>query len=167
LWEERAKNFVRENYGARREEILDSALFFGQMIEDDYHARRLHEEAMDKAIEFLEALKGEPRVVAQRPQEPAATAHSSRTRDARYGNITISGGTVVFGDGNSIHQVTVKQLVEALQKEVQEKVPESEEKRTVLKTLKQLATSETFTSVAGSMISEILRRVVSGPGPGT
>lgn len=76
-----------------------------------------------------------------------------------FNNIKISGGTVVFGDGAKITQVAVRELVEALQEEIQEKVPESENKKSVLKTLKEITTNETFASVAGTVIGEILRRV--------
>ncbi|MCX6704559.1 MAG: hypothetical protein NTZ07_03915 [Candidatus Woesebacteria bacterium] len=76
-----------------------------------------------------------------------------------FNNIKISGGTVVFGDGAKITQVAVRELVEALRDEIQEKVPESKEKKNVLGTLKEITTNETFASVAGTVIGEILRRV--------
>jgi len=76
-----------------------------------------------------------------------------------FGNITISGGTVVFGDGAKITQVAVRELVDALSEEIKEKVPESEEKKKVLQTLENITTNETFASVAGTVIGEILRRV--------
>lgn len=84
--------------------------------------------------------------------------HSGNQRSS-YGNITISGGTVVFGDGNKITQVAVKELVEALREEIQEKVPESEEKQTVLRSLKDITKNETFATVAGTVLGEILRRI--------
>lgn len=76
-----------------------------------------------------------------------------------FGHIEISGGTVVFGDGAKITQVAVKELVEALGEEIQEKVPESEEKQTVLRSLKDITKNETFATVAGTVLGEILRRI--------
>lgn len=76
-----------------------------------------------------------------------------------YGNIQISGGTVIFGDGNKITQVAIKELVDALSEEIKEKVPEGQEKKNILRSLKEITTNETFASVAGTVIVEVLRRV--------
>jgi hypothetical protein len=78
---------------------------------------------------------------------------------SNFGNITISGGTVIFGDGNKITQVSVKELVNALSEEIEDKVPQGKEKQSILQSLKEITTNETFASVAGTVIGEILRRV--------
>jgi len=81
------------------------------------------------------------------------------SQKSNFGNIEISGGTVVFGNGAKITQVAVKELVEALEEEIQEKVPESEKKQTVLRSLKDITKNETFATVAGTVLGEILRRI--------
>lgn len=85
--------------------------------------------------------------------------HNLSAQRPNFGNIQISGGTVVFGDGAKITQVAVRELVEALSDEIKEKVPDGETKNSVLKTLKEITSNETFASVAGTVIGEILRRV--------
>lgn len=96
----------------------------------------------------------------QRTKGLGNSFHSKQAlQNSSFGNITISGGTVVFGDGAKITQVAVKELVNALSEEIKETVPESEEKKSVLKTLKDITTNETFATVAGTVIGEILRRV--------
>ena len=50
-------------------------------------------------------------------------------------------------------------MVDALSEEIKEKVPEGEEKTNILHSLKEITTNETFASVAGTVIGEILRRV--------
>lgn len=92
-------------------------------------------------------------------QVPVNTIQNETTKTQRFGDITVSGGTLVLGDGNRMTQVAVKELVEALENEIKEKVPESEEKKGVLNSLKSITTNETFASVAGTVIGEILRRV--------
>jgi len=56
-------------------------------------------------------------------------------------------------------QMQVKELIHALIKEVEEKIEDSEEKKSILKSLKDLTTNETFASVTGAAIGEILKRV--------
>lgn len=159
LWKRKTKNFVSENYGQEYLKILDKALWFGQVIMSEGHGQRMHIEAMDKAIVFLNGLKTESQMDRSLSTNKTNTESIEVPQKRSYGNITISGGTVVFGDGNRITQVAVKELVDALAKEIEEKVPESEERRSVLSKLKEITTNETFASVAGTVIGEILRRV--------
>ncbi len=80
-------------------------------------------------------------------------------KENRYGNVTVSGGNVIFGNGGQITQVAVKELVDALSKEIEEKVDDGEEKTSVLKSLKSITTNETFASVAGVFIGEVLKKL--------
>ncbi len=62
VWEKKAKDFVEKNYGEDYLQILDSSLFFGQVIMSEAHGQQMHVNAMAKAIELLESLKMEPKV---------------------------------------------------------------------------------------------------------
>lgn len=92
-------------------------------------------------------------------QAPNENVQKDSVKNQRFGSITVSGGTLILGDGNKVTQVAVKELVEALEKEIMEKVLEGEEKKGVLESLKKITTNETFASVAGALIGEVLRRV--------
>ena len=113
---------------------------------------------LDDAEAYLSGLIQEIELLGE-DTPSTSTQVSEQPKNARYGNIAVSGGTVILGDGNKLTQVAVKELVEALEAEIEEKVPEGEEKKNILHSLKEITTNETFASVAGTVIGEILRRV--------
>ena len=123
----------------------------------------MHIKAMSRVIEFFDSLKKEPLLASDIRQymiKPEIENKNLVAHKPNIGNVTISGGTVIFGDGNKITQVVVKEFVNAVSEEIREKVPEGEEKKNILHSLKEITTNETFASVAGTVIGEILRRVV-------
>lgn len=60
IWKKKARDLVGENYGKDYLDILNSSLFFGQVIMGEAHGQQMHIEAMSKAIELLNSLKDEP-----------------------------------------------------------------------------------------------------------
>lgn len=62
VWKKKARDFVRENYGEDYLKILNSSLFFRQVIMNEAHGQRMHANAMAQAIELLEGLKAEPEI---------------------------------------------------------------------------------------------------------
>ncbi|TSC65140.1 MAG: hypothetical protein G01um101477_609, partial [Candidatus Doudnabacteria bacterium Gr01-1014_77] len=73
---------------------------------------------------------------------------------------SVSGGNAFFGDGTTLTQIYIKDVVEAISKEIEEKVPDNEDKRSVLEGLKKLTSNETFASVTGSFVGEMLKKLV-------
>lgn len=61
LWQRRTKSYVETNYGVGLKNILNKALFFSQVITSPNHGQQMHVGALEKAIEFLEELKSEPK----------------------------------------------------------------------------------------------------------
>ena len=161
LWRNRVKKFVMDNYGQEYLQMLDSALFFSQVIMSDDHGQQMHVQAIEKTMELLEGLKSEPVFNKDNGQQTRELPkeNKSLSKKLNYGDIQISGSAVVFGDGAKITQVAVREFVEALKQEIEENVGDSNEKRSVLQALKALTTNETFASVSGTFIGEVLRRV--------
>jgi hypothetical protein len=161
IWKKRAKDFIKQNYEEEYLEIFINCLTPNRMILIN-EAQKMYIARIDKAIEFLNDLKKEPILgktkVNQKDFQKKQMPHIPTSKSS-YGNITISGGTVVFGDGNKITQVAIRDLVNALSKEIEEKVPESEARKSVLNSLKEITNNQTFASVAGALIGEILRRI--------
>lgn len=162
LFKKKAVDFVESTYGDDYKDILQASFRFNRMIMSSQQGMAMHNEAMNKAIEFFEGLKDES--VPDEPETKAVENVSNNktplSGKPNYRDIVVSGGTVVFGDGNKITQVEVKELVKALINEVEEKIPETnKEKKPVLKSLKELTTNETFASVTGNVIGEILKKI--------
>lgn len=103
-------------------------------------------------------MKDEP-VQPSQPAKNETTQPREELKNRNYGNITISGGNVLFGDGNTLNQVHIKELVQALAGEIKEKVPEGEEKNRVMKSLKTITENDSFASVAGTVIGEVIKRI--------
>ncbi len=60
LWENRCKRYISGNYGHEYLKIFDDALSWGRVISPG-EGPEMHLKAMERAIEFLEALKKEPK----------------------------------------------------------------------------------------------------------
>ncbi len=60
VWEKKVKDFVENAYGKDYLDILHTCLFFGQIIKSESHGQKMHINAMEKAITFLEDIKNEP-----------------------------------------------------------------------------------------------------------
>lgn len=115
-------------------------------------------EGLDTAEAFLQTTLQEIELLGEE-NEDNPKSDISAAKNQQFGNITVSGGTLILGDGNKITQVAVKELVEALKEEIEEKIPESDSKKNVLTSLKEITSNETFAAVTGTVIGEILRRV--------
>jgi uncharacterized protein (TIGR02391 family) len=70
LWKHRAREFVAETYGDAYVKILSQTLFFRRVISSDAEGNRMHREAMDGAITFLEGLRDEPTAAAAPDDAP-------------------------------------------------------------------------------------------------
>ena len=161
LWKNRTRNFISEKYGSEYVRMFNDTLHFGEIIMSEEHGQEMQAQCLSRAIELLNGLRDEPvRNPSSRTVIEASEQHVPPKQKPNFGNISISGGTVVFGDGNKITQVAVKELVDALAEEIQEKVPDSETKHGVLAKLKEITTNETFAAVSGALIGEVLKRVI-------
>lgn len=65
LWKRRAREFVETQYGPDYLKILNQTLFFGRVVGSVSEGDRMHREAMDAAITFLDGLRGEPPAAAE------------------------------------------------------------------------------------------------------
>ncbi len=78
-----------------------------------------------------------------------------------YGDITVSGGHVTFGDGASINitSVTFTDLVRALEGEIEAKVSDPQEKKSLLGYLAGLTKNPSFTTFLQVTLPELLKRI--------
>lgn len=160
-WHQLTKAILEKRLSKKRADELPSGFDFWPNHMgpwDDSELKQSLLEGLDSTYAYLTGLIEEIEIFGEE-QTPMPTPHQENAKNQRFGDITVSGGTLVLGDGNRITQVAVKELVEALEEEIKEKVPESEERKGVLEGLKKITTNETFASVAGALIGEVLRRV--------
>lgn len=160
-WHQITKTILEKRLGEKRAQNFPSGFDYwpnhmGPWYDDELKESLL--EGLASAEAYLSGIIEEIDLLGEE-QVPINDSQKSNPKTQRFGDITVSGGTLVLGDGNRITQVAVKELVEALKNEIKEKVPESEEKMSVLSSLKSITTNETFAAVAGTPIGEILRRV--------
>lgn len=158
LWKRRVKDFVKKTFGFEFLEIFEKSIRWG-VVAMQGQGQSLHLQAMDKAIDFLESLKHEPIPTSPMPENPNNQINSNKKSEHKISSISISGGTVIMGDGNTLTQISVKDLIEVLEKEIKEKVPESEERNNVLSNLYKITTNPTFASVSGSFLGEVLKKL--------
>ncbi len=160
LWEENTKEFVKNNYGQKYIEIFDKAMRWNQVAASNLHAQKMHVNSIEKAIEFLESIKDYPKIqIVKENFKSIEKIHSETPQNTKFGNIVISGSTVIIRD-NRINKIYTRDIIRALGKEIEEKVPESKEKHSVLKNLKEITNNQTFASIAGAFIGEIIKRFI-------
>lgn len=123
-----------------------------------------HQKAINKAIQFLEKLKTEPPVpekltgiLGKLQHEEKQQAQKQHRPQVAYNNY---GGTMHTGYGNIEQNVKVKDVVFQISEEIG-KLPDSEEKRSVLQALKAITSNETFASVSGAFIGTLLGKIVN------
>lgn len=160
-WDQLTHAILEKKLGKKKADDFPSLHEFWPNHMGPWHDEELKESllrGLDNAEAYLKGLIQEIELLGE-DNSPSPAQMSEKLKNTRYGNITVSGGTVILGDGNRITQVAVKELVKALEEEIEEKVPEGEEKKNILHSLKEITTNETFAAVAGTVIGEILRRV--------
>lgn len=160
LWRNRVNQFVQNSFGDRYLEIFEKALRWDR-IPFPEEVQEMHYEAVNRAIEFLNALKNEPK----KPNGDFSSRETNeisvkRVKPEHFGGVTISGGNVFFGDGNTLSQIYVKDVIDAISKEIEQQSPASVEKSSILESLNKLTTNETFASVTGAFVGEILKSML-------
>lgn len=149
---------VISTHGDSMMKILERALQSGVFIMGQ---RNVNDEKIDDVIELLNSLKertpedsrAQDAIINQKQAEARATLQS------KFANITVK-GDATFGDGSPITKVTVSEFMSALIQEV-EAMPEGKEKQSMLKSLKSVLANPTFAAVSGSVVSEVLKRLLN------
>jgi len=134
-------NFWPNRIGPHEEEELKMALITG----------------LDTAHAFLEGLVEEIELLGEESQNTFRKNVRSKNQNLR--DINVSNGNLIWGDDVKISQITVGDVAYALIREIEKKVPESEEKRNVIDSLKKITANETFASLAGVFVGELMKRV--------
>ncbi len=158
-WMQLTKTIVIDRLGEEKWKAFPSAHRFWPSHMgpwEDYEKNESLNKGLDLAKSCLETFIQEIDLLG----DTTTAEKKSEIKSPRsFENIQVHGGTVIFGDGNTLTQVAVKELVNALSEEIKEKVPESDEKISVLQKLKEITTNETFATVAGTFLGEVLKRV--------
>jgi|GEM_PF-6392205 len=114
--------------------------------------REIYRPRIQNAVTFLEVLSATdlPQVTATKGSDP----HSSPQ------TMTISGGTVIFGDNATVNNITVREVLSALEKEIESKSPEGESKRKALNAIKSLTSNETVANIVGQTLGAFLSHTI-------
>jgi len=96
------------------------------------------------------------------PGEPKAAETPRRERaPSKYGGVSIAqAGTVVMGDSNVVSivdSITISDFLNVLEKEIEAKVVDAEQRKSLLQKVKELSQNPTFTTVLGQTLGQVLR----------
>lgn len=154
VWQIQGKRVLASVYDEEIAREFSSLLGGGMVITrsapESYYYNHTYRPRIQRAIELLESLQA-----TELPKQPAKPA----TAPATPQSISVQNGTVVFGNNNTVSNVTVKDMLETLQNEIQATVPESEEKRGALSALKALTSNETVNTVIGQTLGAFLAHI--------
>ncbi len=113
---------------------------------------------LEGVIAVLSEEPPEKEVVLPQPDAPPARAGSA---GHTYGAVTITGGNVSFGDGTTMNitSVTLGDLFRRIESEVEAKVSDPKEKRSILDRLKDLTKNPAFAIILQTALPEILKHI--------
>jgi hypothetical protein len=160
LWANDVREAVQQ-HGESTIKILDSALKPTGFV--NMHGRNTYDERIDDVIELLSELK-ERAPEDSRAQDAVINQKHAEARaslQTKFNNITVQ-GDATFGSDSPISKVTVSEFMASLIDEV-EALPDSEEKGRILSNLKAVLTNPTFASVSGSVVGELIKRLIQNP----
>jgi hypothetical protein len=100
-----------------------------------------------RAVEFLESLQA-VKLPNRVNEEPTQTTNPQ--------SIIVRGGTVVFGNNATVNNITVKEVLAALEKDIEENAPTSENKNKALTALKSLTSNETVSAIVSQTLGAFL-----------
>ena len=112
---------------------------------------------LESAIENIEM-----DLVPEAPDEPQP--RTKKTGGSKFGGVSIAQvGTVVMGDKNifaKIDSINVFDFLKILEKEVQEKVQDPQQKATLLQKVRDISQNPAMNTILGQTIGQILRRMM-------
>ena len=146
-------------HGTEMTKVLEGALYNGVII---MGRRNTNDKAIDSTIELLETLKKRQPADsrAQAAMINLKTEEARHTLRAKFGSTTINATNVTLGDNSPISQVQVGEFLAALIEQVEQKLPDSEEKTKLLDHLKSVLANPAFVAVAAATVPEVLKRLM-------
>ncbi len=152
VWQIQGKRALEQAYDEEIGQEFDRIFGGGMVIRPHMNFYQEHyRPQIQRAVEFLESL-----LTAELPERPAkAPAPPSSPQ-----SIQVKGGTVIVGNNNTFTNVTVKDMLVALEKDVEKRLPEGAEKRGALAAIKNLTTNETVAAVVGQTLGAFLTHAV-------
>ena len=111
----------------------------------------INKPAIQNGINFLESLHA--------TELPKATTEVPTT-STNPQRMTISGGTVIFGDNAKVNNIKIGDILTALEQEIEQNTPDSEEKNKALSAIKSLTDNETFAAVVGQTLGAFLSQSI-------
>lgn len=156
IWANDVRAIVK-SYGESMMRILEDALRTGVVI---MGGPNYNDDKINEVIELLESLKdrtpedsrAQDSLINQKQAEARATLNS------KFGNITVK-GDATFGDGSPITKVTVGEFMAGLVNEVAA-LPDSEDKNRILAGLKAALANPTFATMSGTVLAEVLKKLM-------
>lgn len=130
---------------------------FGHMLTGGAVIRRgmnlyleIYRPRIQSAITFLESIKS-TEMPAKADEAVIPTGPQT---------MTIHGGTVVFGDNATVNNITVKEVLSALEKEIEVKTPDGQNKSKALSALKNVTSNETIANIVGQTLGAFLSQTI-------
>lgn len=151
VWQIQAKRVVEQQYDGEVASEFNRIFSSGMVIRAHSTPGDLYRETyrprIQRGIDFLESLQSVdlPQPAAE---EPAPSSPSQ--------SITVKGGTVVFGDHATVNNITVKEVLSALEKDIEDNAPENESKSKALSALRSFTSNETVSAIVSQTLGAFL-----------
>jgi len=164
MWQADVRGAVKP-YGDPAMKTLEGSFQFGYVITDDVSANQMSNEMISKVQKLLANLQRRDLQATKSTADLLSESKKEEVREAvaKQLHVTINGGSVNLGDNGQISNVEVGNVVFAMQAEI-EKLPDSEQKRGLLKNLKAISENPTFAAVAGASVSTLLTGFLASHG---
>lgn len=130
----------------------------------DYEDQEEYEKDCDRAASILNSAIENLEMELEPPKEEARKAE--RGPRSKYGGVTITEvDTVVIGEGNVLNidkSITISDFLNVLEKEIEAKVTDAEQKKGLLQKLKEISQNPAANTVMGQALGAILRGAFGG-----
>lgn len=155
LWQSDAVEAV-EPYGEGALNALKSTFSHVMFMGHDSRNQANQAASVEKAQRLMRSLVGRP-TRKQEVDKPTLESEAKTSLRDKLGvsNMTIN-GPVSFGDHSPANQIQIKEILIATLQQVEESLPDSPEKKSIVDHLTALSENPTFAAIAGSTLSAVL-----------
>ena len=168
IWKETGIKWLKLGLPHTQDELqrfkwLGFAVARVRMGPDDYDRRDQaeYEKDCDHAIHlFTSAIENLEMGLVPEAPKPAEVESRGR-KPSKYGGVSIAqAGTVVMGDSNIVSivdSITISDFLNLLEKEIETKIVDRDQRKSLIQRLKELSENPTVTTVLGQTLGQVLR----------
>ena len=152
LWKDECIEFLKENYGEGKVNIFEDLFeigvwdMSGNTPKSEYV--RQDKERINKGVNFLANLRG-------KAPKQVITASTEKSPFENVKTMHV-GGNLVFGDNNTINQITLGEILVKLERIIESSTVDTEEKNAALKGLKLITENASFAGIASTVLATFL-----------